>query len=163
MNLYDIDATIRQLIETQVDEEGVLLPEAFAQIEALCQDRTERIDFLLSRYKELLAEQEALKAEYSKLQKRAKTKEQNADRIKRYLATVFQHEGGVLEKFENSRHKTSWRRSESLVVDSTRDIPARFLIPQVPKVDTLGLKLYMKEGKKVPGVHIEEKQNLQIK
>ena len=67
------------------------------------------------------------------------------------------------EKFETTKVRLSFRKSESLEISEGADIPAEYLKQKDPDIDKVELKKAVKAGLVLDGVQLVEKQNLQIK
>jgi hypothetical protein len=154
MNIYQINEAILECIDMETGE--IIDLEA---LEALQIERDEKIDNLASWYKQTCAEAEAIKAEEKSLCERRKAKEAKAESIKGYLSRILNG-----NKFETSKNKISWRRSESINFLNEDAIPAAFKKEVVEvKIDKMAIKEAIKNGEKVSGAVIEEKNNIQIK
>jgi hypothetical protein len=107
---------------------------------------------------------EALK-EFEKAQKaRREAIERRADRLKDYIGTCLQQAG--IHKVEAAGVVLSFRKSSAVVINEPGLIPAEFMRqpePPPPAPDKKAISDAIKAGREVPGAHIEEHQNLQIK
>ena len=163
--LYEIDRNIEACIEAllaSVDEEtGEVVDEDAAKyLEQLQVDRKDKLDALGSYIKNLMADTEALKAESAALAKRAKTKENEIEHLKNYVSMSLLNNGE--EKFESTRVRFSFRKSES--VNVTGQLTKTYLVKKVSfEPDKRAIKEAIHSGKKVAGAELVIKQNLQIK
>lgn len=158
MRLYEYDAV---LAECWDPETGEILDQE--RMDALDLERDEKIDNICSYIKDLTTDAAAVKEEKQKLAARQASLEKKAESLKRYLAACLTPG----EKFKSARNQTSWRKSEQLIVD---DVNLMILTGQndlltfaQPTVNKTAAKDALKAGRIVPGVHLEEVQNLQIK
>ena len=91
-----------------------------------------------------------------------------AERKKRAKALRERLKGILARGLNGAKVKTpdfaiSWRKSLSVEVTNAMDIPEKYLIAQVPKIDKMLIKTAMKNGERVPGAELVEKNNIQIK
>lgn len=158
MKIYDIQREIEEILTYCVDENGELTEEAFSRILELNQLEEIKIDNLISFYKSKIARAEALNQERKTLEKREKVELNTAERLKIFLTSCLNG-----RKFENERHKVTYRKSESVEIMSEEDIPLEFLEAQAPKINKMKIKEALKKGESVVGAFLLEKSNLQIK
>lgn len=153
MNLYEIDAAILDCVDVETGE--VFDEEKF---ESLSIDRDLKIENICLWIKNLTAEAEALKAEETAFAKRRKSAETKKEGLKKYIA-------GYLDgtPFRTTKVVVSFRRSESIEIDDWTLVPDEYLKIVVPEVDKTAVKKALKEGKRIEGVSLVEKQNIQIK
>lgn len=110
----------------------------------------------------LEADASAIKAEIARLTERKKHIEANVDRMKRSLETAMRLTGKT--KFKTSLFSFNIQKNPaSLKIDNPDRIPAEFLIPQDPKIDTAGIKKELKEGTVFDWCHLEQGESLRIK
>lgn len=164
--LYEIDDVLRQAIaaaEQAVDTETGELPEDWAEFLTTVQmERDEKALGVACYVRELLAEADAVKAEKDRLTKRQRALENQAERVKAYLA-AFVPQG---EKLKDGRVQVSWRKSESVQVDvPAEQLPTMYqrVIPEQREPDKTALKDAIKTGAQIPGVQLVTKQNIQIR
>lgn len=154
MSLWDIDARIEALIDPETGEIA-----DYEALEALEMERDTKISNTACFIKQLRAEAEAIKAEKLELGKRQSAKENFADRLEEYLAKYL---NGM--KFEDSRCRISYRKSEQVEVDETKidELPARFVKIE-KKISKQAIKDALKGGQSIEGCRLVEHQNMQIK
>lgn len=95
---------------------------------------------------------------------RAKAIEARAEGLRTYLAASLQSCG--IEKVEGPGVSISFRKSSAVVIDGEDLIPAEYMRQKpapAPEPDKKAIADAIKAGKNVPGAHIEERKNLQIK
>lgn len=158
MKIYEIDKAIEEILSTEVTEDGEISQQAFEAIEELTLAKEERIDSLLSYYKDSLADSEKIKTEAKALATRARVLENRAASLKSYLACVI----GTGRKWQNARHKVAWRKSQAVEVLDAKKVPSDFVIDVEPKINKAALKLALKAGEKVEGARLEERENMII-
>lgn len=154
MSLWDIDARIEELVDYETGEIA-----DYEALEALEMERDTKISNTACFIKQLRAEAEAIKAEKVELGKRQSAKENYADRLEEYLAKYL---NGM--KFEDSRCRISYRKSEQVEVDETKidELPARFVKIE-KKISKQAIKDALKGGQIIEGCRLVEHQNMQIK
>ena len=127
-------------------------------LEILELDRTEKIENIMCFCKNCLSDAKSLKEEADKLVQRQKQAERKAEWAKNYLSWALDG-----QKFECTRGKISFRRSERVAIDQIADIPEQFLKPVMPEASKTEIKKALKDGIEVPGAHLEENMSLIIK
>lgn len=168
-NLYEINSAIDELLasDLQKDEEVVdnstgeilSVEEALNQLEL---DQKTKFDNIACYIKNLTADAEALKQEEKKLADRRRVKENQAERLKNYLASGLIYAG--YNKFETPRCALSFRTSKAVEIAEGVELSEEYLnvkITQEP--NKKALKEAIELGKEIEGVSIVEKKNLQIK
>lgn len=157
MTLYNITAKLEQAYYDSIDPEtGEILDSTeFDSLQMAKEDKVDQIGCLI---KNLNAEAAAIKAEKDALAKRQRSAENNAEKLKRYLADNLQG-----ESFKSARVAISWRRSESVEIADLAFVPTEFLKFKDPEPDKTALKKAIKAGQEFEGVALVEHQNIQIK
>lgn len=95
---------------------------------------------------------------------RAKALEARAERLKDYLANCLESCG--IERVEHPGVTLSWRKSSAVVIDGEDLLPAEFMRRKPapdPEPDKAAIAAAIKDGKEVPGAHIEQRKSLQVK
>lgn len=157
--LYEIDAALEQAFEAAVDPEtGEVSEEAYRIIEELQEAKETKLENIGLWIKNLKADAEAYKAEKDSFAKKQKAAENKLESLKGFLAYYLKG-----ETFKTNRVTISYRASQTVEVDDADLIPAEFTIAQEPKIDKTALKEAIKAGVEVPGAHIENRLNIQIK
>lgn len=166
MTLFDIDNSIRNLIETMftaVDEEtGELLDFDPEQLETLKEQRESKLEAIACFIKETDAEAAALKSEMDKLAKRKKVAENKATRLRRILAEslIANNE----DKFKTAKCAVSFRTSKQVIIDDLDGLNDEFVnVETTRKPDKKLIKEAIEKGADVPAAHIETVKNIQIK
>lgn len=154
MKLYEIEQAILNCYDTETGE--IIDIDA---LEMLQIERSTKIDNIISLYKNLSYEVEAIKHEEQTLATRRKQKEANIERIKKWLAMATNG-----QKFETARNKIAWRQSESVDLVDVFEIPDEFKEEVLTvKFDKAAIKEAIKKGLNVAGARLEVKKNIQIK
>ena len=151
-SLYEIDEQILACVDM---ETGEIVD--FEKFESLNIARDQKIESLCLWIKNLNAEAAALKQEKDSFAQRKKTAENKIASIKNYLSDYL---NGT--KFETTKVKVSFRKSESVEIAEGAKVPEAFIAYE-PKYDKKGLKQYLKECGTIEGVSIVVNNNIQIK
>ena len=108
--------------------------------------------------KNLKADKEAYKIEKQLFAEKEKAADKKIESLTSYLEGFL--EG---EKFKSTRVTISYRKSESVAIDDIAKISEDYLKFAEPTPDKTMIKAILKSGIEVPGAHIEQNQNIQIK
>jgi len=163
MTIYEIDSRISNLMEMIYEDAetngGEIADDMADELEALDMKRAEKIENVACYIKNLDAEAEAIKREEKRLAERRKSAESKAERLKQYLAYALHGE----EVYSSARVKLSWRKSESVEVESVDLLPEEFRrIKTTVDADKTAIKQAIKSGEDVAGACIVERRNLQV-
>lgn len=159
MTLYEIDAEILALMDQAVDPEtGEINESVYEDLDRLQMDREHKVEAIALAYKNAKADAEAYKAEKMSFAKKQSAAENNAERLKNYLAYALNG-----EKFKTSKVSVSYRKSETVNYTDIDMVPKQYIRYKDPEVDKVNLKDALKMGAKIPGVWLEEKQNVQVR
>lgn len=109
----------------------------------------------------LTAEVESFKTEIERMTSRKKSLENNVKRMKLALLN-FLHSSGQT-KAKGGTFTVSISKSQAVNILNENAIPESFLISQPPKIDKIGIKKALKEGKDVPGAMIIENEGVRIR
>lgn len=156
MNLYEINAEIRALIDEETGE--VLDYEKFVEANLSLEEKKENIALYI---KNLTAEASAIKEEKDRLAERETAKRNRADKLKDYLCNFL---GG--EKFETAKVTCSFRKSVVCEIENEAEFLSchpEFAKPQPAKLSLSDVKDALKNGEVIVGASLIEKMNLQIK
>ena len=155
MTIFDIDEAILNLVDEETGE--VVDIEA---LEALEMERDRKVSNIACWIKQLDAEAEAIKAEKKKLADRQTAKENKSKALREFLTRILNG-----EKFEDSRCKVSYRRSESVEVADDIDfnyIPDEY-IKVTKAIDKTAIKTAIKAGHTYKGVQLVQNTSIQVK
>lgn len=157
MTLYEIESEILNCFDP---ETGEILDEAL--LDALNLERTVKIENILCLIKNLNAEANAIRDEEKNLERRRKSAENKAERLKNYVAMALNG-----ENFKTPRVSATWRKSKAVVVDDVCNLMTgdfdSFLKYKEPEPDKTKIKQALESGFKIPGCRIEERNNMNIK
>lgn len=164
MTLYEINQEIAAAITAmfdEVDEEtGEVKPGTVELLNQLQVARDEKIENCGIYLKNLMAEAAAIKAEEKNLETRRKRKEDSIANLKKYLTEQLGGENWV----KSAKVSLTFRTSSPVEIDDETKIPARFMKTKTEIApDKTAIAKAIKAGEKIPGAHIEEKKNIQIK
>ena len=165
MNLFEINEQLTRCIkltesENYVDTETgeIIDTEAIAQLEM---DRDTKIRNIACWIRNLDADENALAEQIKNFTARKNAAKNKKESLKSYLAAFLNG-----NKWENNEVKISWRKSETLEVDEGKniyDFPEQYLRYKLPELNKAQMKADIKAGAMIEGVHIETKNNIQIK
>lgn len=112
--------------------------------------------------KRLNATADEIDSEIERLTKMKKAIQSTTERLKDGLKAAWLSAGIV--KTESVKATISFRKSEQVAIDNEADLPEEYKREIVTiKPDKTAIKAAIKEGKEIPGAHIEECINIQIK
>lgn len=169
-SLYEIDRRIEEILDrlySQVDDSTGEVPESISEailveLDALNEERAEKLDNIGAYIKSLTAEASAIKAEIDSLKDRLDKKQKKIESLSKYVKfnLILHNE----KKFETARVAFSFRKSEKVAISDESILPKKYLKKEVTyKPDKTAIKEALKNGQKVRGAVLEENQNLQIK
>lgn len=154
--LYDLVREIEDF-EFEVDEETgeILNAEDLDNLEL---EKNEKIEQLCLWIKNLKSDASAYKAEKDSFAKKQKAAENKAESIKNYIAYIL-----AGENFKTDRVTVSYRRSEQVECPDMSLVDDDYLRFKEPELDKTKIKKALKDGIKVGGCMLVERQNMQIK
>ena len=161
MNLYKIDRAIMECLDAETGE--VLDCD---RLEELHLEREQKIEGVALYIKNLLATVAEIKAEEDALAKRRKVKENEAARLKKYLADALSG-----QKFETARVALSFRTSTSTEITDGRVLldwlertnKEECIKYKAPEIAVGEVGKLLKAGEYVPGAALVSRSNIQIK
>lgn len=162
MTLYEINKSILNCVTIEsgenVDmETGEII--SAEQLNELKMERAEKIKNIALWVKNLTADATALDNEIKTLTARKKAAKNKIDSLKDWLQ--FNLKDG--EKISEPQYAIGWRKSEQVNVTNVKELPEEFLKYAEPTPDKAGLKKAIKAGRKIKGVVLVKRNNLQIK
>lgn len=151
MKLYEIDEQIASLI----DEDGCIADEnAFSRLQMA---RSEKIENVGLYVKNLRADVDAYKNEIKSFQERKEQAEHKIESLESWLQRAL--DGARLK---TDRIQISYRKSTRVEIDEDAKLPEEFVkVTTTP--NKTEIKKYLKQGFDLPGVHLEEHENMTIK
>lgn len=154
--LYDLVREIEDF-EFEIDEETgeILNAEDLDNLEL---EKNEKIEQLCLWIKNLKSDAAAYKAEKDSFAKKQKAAENKAESIKNYIACIL-----AGEKFKTDRVTVSYRKSEQVECPDMSLVDDDYLRFKEPELDKTKIKKALKDGIKVGGCMLVERQNMQIK
>lgn len=170
MNLYQINAEIEQL-ENAV-EDGMLINEETGELltieqalDMLKMERTQKIENIALRCKNLASDVVALKAEEDNLAKRRKAAETKQTRLKAYLLGAMTQADGKVLPFHGTRAVVTVRNNApSVRISNEVLLPMEFKIQKIETVpDKKSIAEVLKRGIEVPGAELERTRSVIIK
>lgn len=167
-SLYEIDKAVLNAIHnvySKVDDETGEMLDASAiddlhELDALKIELKTKIENIACYIKSIEADADALAAESKKMNDRAKRKKSRAESLRRYIANSMIMAGEF--DFETVRVALSFRKSEAVEISDETVISKKYCNVTY-KPDKKAIKEAIKNGQRVRGAALVEKQNLQIK
>lgn len=151
MKLYEIDEQIASLI----DEDGCITDEK--KFDDLQMARSEKIENVGLYVKNLRADVDAYKNEIKSFQERKEQAEHKIESLENWLQYAL--DGARLK---TDRIQISYRKSTRVEIDEDAKLPEKFVkVATTP--NKAEIKRYLKQGFELPGVRLEEHQNMTIK
>lgn len=160
MTLYEIDQALLACIDMETGEVDI------EKYEQLAEEKDKKIENIACYYKALTAEAEAIKAEEKALAERRKAKENKAESLKKFLASVLNG-----EKFESARCSVSWRKTQAAEITDEKAAIAWLMAHghdeavkyPAPTIDKTVLKKIIKGGEAVPGAEVKDSLSMGVK
>lgn len=168
MNLYDIDSTIKQIIEQGFvyDEETGEVFFTSDDLENLEMQLDDKLNNIIGYIKSLNIQAESMKAIKDDYAKRQKSYEKKAENLKKYLDGFMQSNGK--EKVESVNGVASYRKSkavdfydESLLNEFINEHQEYATVKIEPSKSAI--KSGIESGVVIPGAIIKENKNLSIR
>lgn len=167
-SLYGLNMSFKAILHRLEDIalEDEQDPEEIEMLEELLQIDAEQFLEVAERYgfkiEELEARAKYLKEKAANWTRLAKAKEVLSGRLKARLLDAMNKRGE--RKVETESHVISLRKSEGVVITDKDSIPDAWMKTEiVSKPDKAGMKKALKVGQEIPGVTLEQRQNVQIK
>lgn len=156
MNLYQINAEILSLIDEETGE--VKDFDKFSEMHLALDEKKENVALYI---KNLKAEVDAIGNEIDSLTERKNTKKEQAERLSEYLSNFLNG-----ERFETAKVSCSFRKSTVCEVANESEFLTKypeFAKPQPPKLNKSDVKTALKNGTKLTGAVLIDKQNLVVR
>lgn len=167
MNLYEINESIKELLENGFNAECVDLEtgeidqeKANRLLEGLQEAWDTKLENIGLFIKNIEAEAKAIKEEEKNLADRRKALENKSESLKNYLQYALDLQ--KKDKFETAKIRVSFRSSQQLVILDETKVPSEFLKVKT-EIDKTAIKTAIKEGATFDYATIVDKKNLQIK
>ena len=158
MKIYEIDEQILNLVDEETGE--IKDVEAFNQLQM---EKDKKVENLCLWYKDLVAEAKAIKEEKLALGERQKQTENKAESVKNFIDYILSG-----DKFKTSKVAVSYRKSQSVSVDSdfvkwAQENADDLLTYSEPKASLTAIKEALLQGRDVQHAEILENKNISIK
>ena len=141
----------------EVDE--ITLIETLESIEDAIEVKAENIAKMI---KEMESEAEIIKLEEKRLAERRQAKERKITSLKTYLQDQLESLG--IDKIKSPLITISIRNNPpSVHITNDLHIPAKYLIPQEPKISIKEISKALKNGEVIEGVELVRKRGIQIR
>lgn len=164
MTLYEIDSRIKAIIDSlydSVDENGEVGEVDFTELEQLQEDRKTKMENIALYIKNTEAEAKAIKEEEEKLNKRRKSLERKADRLRNLMITSMQEANEP--ELTTARCKAKIKDNEVTEIIDLDSIPEEYIKIKVDKsADKTAIKKAIKAGTEVAGAIISIHTTIKI-
>ncbi|WP_370857901.1 siphovirus Gp157 family protein [Parasutterella sp.] len=162
MKLYEIPFSLRKVLEgVQVDEETGEILGTDALVE-FAGDMNETIKNTALYLFELDSEAQQIDAQIKRLKARKDGMKRRAETLKNLMLDAMTSTG--LKKVSDPLVTVYLRKSTATIVDNMELIPKDLLRVKVEtSPDLVAISKTIKSGIEVPGAHLEERQNVNIK
>ena len=158
MTLWEYNIAIAEAVAAATDEDGVINEDLLrVDLDQLEMERSEKIDNCIQYFKNRKAMAEALKKEKQAIEKRQRTAENEAERMKDYLAAALDG-----SKWESVSGKISYRTSRATIIEDPELLPPQFIRTKI-EPDKVSIKEALEAGAIIEGAHIEERTSTIIK
>lgn len=159
--LYDIAEGYKMALDAiEVNEDGEIVNVEF--LEAVEGDFEEKMEATALAYKNLLSDIKAYKEEKAKFDAKIKTAEKQAEWLAGYIDMNMRRVDR--DKLKTARVALHYRSSVKTIIDDLEAVPEVFkTVKTETAVDKTAIKKAISSGEPIPGAHLEESKNLQIK
>lgn len=166
MSLYSLTDECRSLYDAlmaSVDEEtgevDISLVNALAERQEAWEDKAVAVACV---YRSLDEDAARVGREIERLTAMKKRLERERDRVKEGLSAAFTALG--VEKVKGMYADISFRASEQTIIDNANAVPEEYMTVKTTYTpNKTAIREAIKAGKEVPGAHLEQRKNIQIK
>lgn len=166
MSLYSLTDECRSLYDAlmaSVDEEtgevDISLVNALAERQEAWEDKAVAVACV---YRSLDEDAARVGREIERLTAMKKRLERERDRVKEGLSAAFTALG--VEKVKGMYADISFRASEQTIIDNADAVPEEYMTVKTTYTpNKTAIREAIKAGKEVPGAHLEQRKNIQIK
>lgn len=151
--LYEIDNALLECVDTETGEIIDL-----DRLQELQIERETKIESIALWYKNLCSDAEQYKKEKEIFAERERVAKNKAESLKKYLDSAL-----VGNAFKTTKVNVTYRASEQVVIDDITKVEDSYLKYAEPTADKTAIKKALKDGIVLNGVHLESKNNIQIK
>lgn len=157
MRIYELAEAYQQIID-RIEEGEVDLTDTLESIEDALEVKLENTAKIIRTWE---SESVALKAEEDRLKKRRETRENGADRLKKY---IFENMQKVKkEKIEGELFTLRLQKNPVKVnILNDKSIPANYLVEQNPTINKKAILEDLKNGIAVEGAELQKSKHLRI-
>lgn len=161
-SIFNIQSDYIELMNQIEDNEGEITPEISEQLDITREQLEDKATSYCYLSKQIDVDNDQIDAEISRLQALKSYKAKIQAELKERVSEAMVRFG--IDKIEKNNLKLSFRASKQLIIIEGTKIPKQFQIVKMNTVvDKAKLKAHIDSGKKLKGVSILEKKNLQIK
>lgn len=161
MKLYEITNEIKSL-ENLLEIEELDEKTYNDTLEILSLELKEKSGNIIKFINNFISENEVLDLEIKRLSELKKIRENKLNNLKKYITICMQNLN--LKKIETAFGNLSFRKSESLEIINSDEIPSEYKTIEInEKIDKVLIKKDIKSGKIINGVSLKINMNLQIK
>ena len=162
MTLYEIDNAYQNLYEAyeaaETEEEKQTILDTLDSLDGALEVKLENYGKM---YKNAMSEYEVLKAEKQRLEKRMKTAQNLALKLKENVKTYLETNGKT--KYTAGIFKYTVRKNPpSVIVDDIKALPSKY-VSVVYKPLNADIKKALADGEDIQGVHLESTTGILIK
>lgn len=162
MRLHEYNQEIEKALSSLTINEETGEVTGYDAVEKVETDFDDKLESMVCFYKDLLAEIDAFKAEEKNLKARRESLEKRAVSLKTYIAACMVD--AEKEKFSSPKCKVSFRASQETIIDDIDLIPEAYQKTKTTiSADKTMISKAIAEGLEIPGAHVVNKQNIQIK
>lgn len=161
-SIYSIQREYIELMNCIEDNDGELTPELSAQLDITKDQLEDKAIGYCYLSKQIDVDNNQIDAEIKRLQALKSAKVRLQAELEDRVSEAMERFG--IDKIEKNNLKLFFRASKQLIITDGAKIPKQFNIVKMETVvDKNKLKGYIESGKKVKGVSVLEKKNLQVK
>jgi hypothetical protein len=172
MRLFDIAAefkTLQDILENDIEyneetgeitDNTSIINQLFFELNVLLSDKLDNSAYIVKTLESTAA---TLKEEAKRLSSRAKSLENNAEKLKNIMSYALEQSED--KKLKTDKFTFSFRKSEVIEIDNiltAEDIDRKY-VKIKREFDKIKIKDALKNGVKIEGINLVEKQNFQIK
>lgn len=159
ISLYHISKEIASIVNRlEVEEDEDRIDQLMHELDRCTDNREEKLDGCCAYVKNLRVHADAIASEVQRLQEKQRAIEKTRERFLSYMGSCL----GSNAQWKSTLHSLSWRKSESVEIDTEENIPLDYLRVKT-EPDKTKLKDALKSGEVIDGVRLKLNNNLQVK
>lgn len=170
MKLYEYAAEFAELFDALDDMDGEDMEQAwFDTLESIEAEFDDKAENVIAYIKELKSQAAALKEQEEAFKARRKSKENHAERLKKYLLDCMNATNRVkidrpmgCASVRNNAESPHFADEEKFIMWAIANADDLLTYPQ-PKISKNAVKDYIRAGGEIPGVTLERSQSVIIK